>query len=130
MLIANFADLSPQLTFLLTAGEVVVVAYGLLRFIFEPRLERFLDARLKAVREDWEETLEQMEARMDGQDKESARTSLLLSGLTSNVERITVMVERVAQELQEQGKSMAYIEGELRGASLRAKHRGTDNADH
>lgn len=120
--------ISPQLAIILTIAELLVIAYALIRFIFEPRLEGFLDTRIKTLKEGLEQTLAEMEVRMSRQESDARVAALALQQVAENVKLSTKMLERVTVELTDQGKTLSYIEGELRGAALRDTRKGDQDA--
>jgi hypothetical protein len=65
---------------------------------------------------------------MAAQESDARLSAQALTTLTQNVSRVTVVMERIEREMVDQGKSLSYIEGELRGKTLRNSQEGDIHA--
>jgi hypothetical protein len=124
----NTSEMAPHFALLLQVAELLAIAYVLIRYIFEPRLETFLDRRIKVVHSELQSTLSNLEVRMAAQESDARLSAQALTTLTQNVSRVTVVMERIEREMVDQGKSLSYIEGELRGKTLRNSQEGDIHA--
>jgi hypothetical protein len=124
----NTSEMAPHFALLLQVAELLAIAYVLIRYIFEPRLETFLDRRIKVVHSELQGTLSSLEVRMAAQESDARLSAQALTTLTQNVSRVTVVMERIEREMVDQGKSLSYIEGELRGKTLRNSQEGDIHA--
>lgn len=124
----NTSEMAPHLALLLQIAELLAIAYVLIRYIFEPRLEVFLDRRIKVVQDNLQATLGNLEGRMATQESDARLSAQAMAAVAQNVSRVTVVIERIEREMVDQGKSLSYIEGELRGKSIRDSEEGDQHA--
>lgn len=98
---------------LVIGGSVIVGGlYSLLRFIFEPRLHKTIDAKIDAA-------TEPLEARMHKVETAEAATSSAVHQVGEDVKRVTLIMEKLAEQSLAQGRSLAYIEGTMRSRAPR-----------
>lgn len=119
---------------LLAIGATV---WTLLKFIFEPRLTSAIEAKAKAIADARVEpittSIAEMQEKLDELDRESVVQGAAVRRITEAVDRSTHLLQRVADKLESQGKSLAYIEGTMRNRHPREpwpnQHRGDDDEE-
>lgn len=109
-------------------ASLIVTLWVLGKFIFEPRLRAFLEGRISAKTQDFEEDFKKMSIRIAHVEQESLRSEQTIKGVTEALGRLTRSIEHISKDLAEQGREVSYIAGTIRGRAPRS-HSGEEDDD-
>lgn len=128
-------DLSPSVTkeLVLSLTAVLAVVWSTLRFIFEPRFHNVIDLKATAIAEakmaPIVKSIAKLQEQLDAVEQDGQERSRAVDRMSIAVDKSAGLLERVVVRLEQQGQSLAYIEGTMRGRPPRTKVEHVDD-DH
>ena len=93
-------------------GAVVALVYGLLRFIFEPRLVQLINTAIKHKLAPAHESIAALEEQMAKNERKADKTETAIASVAESINRITKMMEVVTDDVAQQGRHLSFLAGQ------------------